>query len=351
MRAAHIPGMSTTSKSQNRVPKGVPTGGEFAEGRRQETRLHTLDQAYLDTTARVLREQSFVPARRVIAKTGTPPAWWNNSTIVGEYDKHGGFARMDRAPKNIGSMRKTYKGKDFSLTMPSVTSVRRMAEQMNADQPFDIPISTPRGDGTEELGWARVSRSKGGRFHVRALGEMTPEAREALSEGVRSMLEARRITGNLANKDRKELLADARERKKAHLRKGTAPVRSQWIDSLRYDHGNRAMVMTTDSGKTYAYQVPPKTYQQVATSYQPGKVINTHIKGKVAEARVDQCHDCNRFYAAVGTHRCPAGKSRLLSQIRDQRRDAGTVMSKDPTRFRLLDMLPGRRKKKSTPTT
>jgi hypothetical protein len=330
-------GMSASPNNQNRVPKGVPSGGEFAEGRRGETQLHTLDQSYLDTTAKVLREQAFVPARRVIAKTGSPPTWWNNATVVGEY---GGFARMDRSPKNIGSMRKTYKGKDFSLTMPSVTSVRRMGDQMNTDQPFDIPISTPRGDGTEELGWVRASRDKGGRWHVQALGDMKPEAREALSEGVRSMLEARRITGNLTDKDRSKLLADARERKKRHLRAGTAPVNSTWIDSLRYDHGNRAMVMTTDSGKTYAYQVPPKVYQQVATSYAPGKVINTHIKGKAAEAQVDQCHQCKRFYTTVGTHRCPAGKSRLLSQIRDQRRDAGMVMGKDPDRFRLLDAIP-----------
>lgn len=320
----------------NRVPAGVPEGGQFAEGRRAEAELPRLDRHYIDRTSQILATHHFVPARQVIAAPGTANDWWNNHKVSAEYDARGGFERMDRSPKAISSVRKTYRGEDFELTMPSVTSVRRMADTLKTGEAFDVPISTPGPSGAQVHSWVRVARGKDGRWKTRALGEMDDTTRAGLSESVASMLEARRIEGNFTGRKRAELIDAARQRRLEALREGTPPVRSTWIDSLRYDEGNRAMIMTTDSGRSYAYDVSKDVFNTVSSSYSPGRIINREVKGKVAEARVEQCGQCNRFTADLGRHRCPAGRRPRNIAPASVRRDAAEVTSGSRRRFRLF---------------
>lgn len=320
----------------NRVPAGVPAGGQFAEGRKPESDLPHLDASYVDRTADILKKHQFVPARQVIAAPGNASHWWNNHKVSAEYDVRGGFERMNRAPKSVGSMRKTYRGTDFSITMPSVTSVRRMADTLKTGQAFDVPISTPGPNGSQVHSWVRVARSKNGRWKARALGKMDEHTRAGLSESVNSMLEARRIEDNFAGRKRTELIEKARQRRLDSLREGTTPVRSSWIDSLRYDEGNKAMVMTTESGKSYAYDVSKDVFDNVSTAYSPGRIINREIKGQVAEARVEQCGQCNRFTADLGGHRCPAGRRAGGTPPASVRRDAAMVTSGQNRLFKLF---------------
>lgn len=299
----------TAKFEPNRVVKGVPTGGQFDEKTKTEPDAPAIfNTDYERARFDLLRQHKYVPADRVTISSGTSSrTWWNQAATTGEFDGDGGFRRMSTAPDNVGSMRQRYKGKDFALTMPSVTSVRRMAGTLDKGEPFDIPVSVPNGDGTETMGHVRVRKNSDGTWDAQPLGNVAEKDQAALGAGVKSMLEARRVTGHLDNATKKEMLADFRETRRQNFAKRSVPVTSGWVDSVGFDEGERQVLMTTKSGLSYRYPFGKDIQRALIDSPAPGKFINETMKGS-GEVRVDECMSCHRSYTNVGTHQCPAAK-------------------------------------------
>ncbi len=57
--------------------------------------------------------------------------------------------------------------------------------------------------------------------------------------------------------------------------------------------------------RSYGYQVPGASFNQVRASRDPGKAYNALVKGR-RRAEVDSCSKCLRFFTAGIEHRCPS---------------------------------------------
>lgn len=313
--------------NQNRVPAGVPTGGQWAEGRRAEASLPALNTSFLKERVATLMEHAFMGATMAMSKMGKARGnWsygstgaldskgetlWERTRSLGEYDSQGGIPRMSRRPKDVRSLLRNYQGKGMSVTMPSVTSVRRMAKEVGPGRAFDIPVSFPGPDGTTTDGWVRVMKNKGrGGWSTRALGAPDEKTHAYMSEAVNSMLEARRITGNLNTKDVKTLIheRDDRNVRRQQSSKAAKKVTSGWIHSVRYDHGSRQIVMTTKTGKSYSTHGSLFEYERLAQAKAPGRVFNEMKKTHDIRQSI-QCESCNQYFPVTSAHRCPAGTS------------------------------------------
>ena len=333
----------------NRVPPGVPTGGQFAPTSRPEaTDVQLVDDdlasglasdragaAGLDAFLADRRER--IRAGGYVRPAAAPKAsvdprssaylreWWEAEHATAEYaNEAGAYPQMpdDYTPgRGLGNAlsghrrthRMAYAGAGVSMRMPSVTAIRRYALEVGTtelgasgrgpgqDGPttFDVPV-TATYPGGEVTGWVRVTRSDDGSWATRGLG-FSKESSAYVAEAVQCVLEARRPARALA--DTGDLL-ERRRRRAAEIGTTLAEVRSSWIRAAGYDKATGTMVVTTATHE-YGYRVPPEVFAKVTTARQPGGVFNQLIRGRATRVEVRQCEACQRFSAEFATHRCP----------------------------------------------
>ena len=355
-----------SNSTPNRVPPGVPTGGQFAPTSRPEaTDVHLVDDDLGPDTSSVPGAdaglEAFLAERRERIRAGgyvrpaaAPRAsvdprssaylreWWEAEHATAEYGgEAGAYPQMpdDHTPgRGLGNAlsghrrthRMAYAGAGVSMRMPSVTAIRRYALETGAAQleasqggqaTFDVPV-TATYPGGEVTGWVRVTRSSDGSWATRGLG-FSKEASAYVAEAVQCVLEARRPTRALA--DTGDLLERRRQRA-AQIGTHLAEVRSSWIKAAGYDKATGTMVVTTATHE-YGYRVPPEVFSKVTTARQPGGVFNQLVRGRATRVEVRQCEACHRFSAELATHRCPP---------REAPRQVATPLQNELSRRRFL---------------
>lgn len=326
--------------SQPRVPRGVPTGGQFASANYRESNLELgedVDQEIVERSA-VLAAHGYLPpvafdANIDPSSTAHKTEWWDRAFATAEYSHSlGDYPQMpdDYTPSHtlgraLSGHRRThrmaYSGAGVELRMPSVTSIRGFA--METRGTFDVPVVATYPGGSVS-GWVRVTRLSDGSWASRGLG-FSPEASSYVAESVQCLLEARRPSRALAEVGD---LLDRRRQRAAKLGIRPQPVRSSWVRSVGYDPASSTMVMSTSSSASYGYAVPPSVFQSMLTSEAPGRVFNARIKGRATQVRVVQCASCSRFHREDAEHRCPPKEAPRLGRSESNAMHAGRVLSR-----------------------
>ena len=329
----------------NRVPRGVPTGGQFAPTNHHEpTGVELTD----DASAREDDFEAFLADRRERIRAGgyvAPAAmprsavdprssayvreWWEAVHATAEYGHEAGaYPQMpdDYTPSRKGGQsltghrrthRVAYRGAGVVMRMPSATAIRRYAgELMKTDAfdqdagtvTFDVPV-TATSPGGEATGWVRVTHSLDGTWATRALS-FPPEAQGYIAEASQCVLQARRPTRALSETGD---LLERRRMRAAEIGTKLDSVRSAWIRAAGYEPASGTMVVTTATHE-YGYKVPAAVFSRVRTSKQPGGVFNQLVRGRAQRVEVRQCEKCGRFTAAdIVTHRCPPKEAHRLA--------------------------------------
>lgn len=325
--------MNASSGPINRVPPGVPTGGQFAQKTSGEADLTLDDPAgdwrmpgVLAERRKLLADAGYVPAAALPASidptsTANRREWWDQSFALGEYgDARGDYAQMpdDFTPSmttgrslegNRRTHRMCYRGAGVALRMPSATSIKRYASQ-SPSATFDVPVSATHPGGTV-TGWVRVTRGDDGTWATRGLG-FSPADSAYVAEAAQAVLQARRPSRALAEVGD---LLDRRRQRATVMGTRMEVAHSTWIARLGYDKGSSTMMLGTSGTATsaphrYGFKVPAEVYQAVARSGAPGRVFNQVIKGRATRVEVDECPSCHRFSTAGAGHRCPPRESR-----------------------------------------
>ena len=314
-----------TNFGQNRVPPGVPTGGQFAPVNRPAAAglglkddslgdVEDIEALLADRRARIAAGGYVKPA--ALARSVVDPRssayvrqWWESELTVAEYGHGAGaYPQMpeDFTPsRTVGNAlsghrrthRMAYAGAGVEMRMPSVTSIRAFAKEGNPT--FDVPV-TATYPGGEVTGWVRVTRAEDGSWATRGLG-FSKESSAYVAEAVQCVLEARRPTRALA--DTGDLLERRRQRA-AQIGAKVEPIPSGWIAAAGYDKATSTMFVTTSLHK-YGYRVPPEVFTEFYRSLKPGRVFNQLVRGKAQRVEVSQCSKCNRYTADMASHRCP----------------------------------------------
>ena len=329
------------NQNQDRQPKGIPAGGQFAHKVNPEATLDLVGEAvaneparFMDERVEALRQYGYVPATTAPMlvdplSSAHRKEWWDQHMAAGEYNNpEGGYAQMpdDWTPSRttgnsvISGLRRThrmaYVGNDVAIRMPSATSIKAFAAASvpgkGAGETFDVPVSAQFPGGQID-GWVRVVKGADGTWATQGLG-FTPEQSAYVAESVQCVLESRRPSRAL--REAGDIL-ERRRARAAQLGAPVAPIASTWIKEAGYDKATGTMVITTEgkNGKrTYGYDVPIAAYLRVVNSKSPGRVFNATIRGKTATVSVKDCGECGRVYATA-THRCPVKTSTRASYI------------------------------------
>lgn len=261
-----------------------------------------------------LLDGGFVPAKPALSRTparvaGDAGAWWDEHFASGEYaHPEGTYPKMpdDISPSMgagdaLSGRRRTYRmaysGAGTTLRMPSVSSIRTFAADPR-NRTFDIPVTVSTPDGREISGWVRAT-GEGHLWDTQALG-FDGADQAAVAEAVTAVLEARRPTRALAEAG--DLVARVAARQAAAGVTSRELV-SSWITTAGYDGSSGTMVMTTNSGRSYGFQVDRNTFETMVGSHSPGRVFNQLIKGQSHRTEVTQCALCHRW-STVGGHHC-----------------------------------------------
>lgn len=339
----------------NRQPKGIPVGGQFAEGRNPvgpDLALYTAPTTPVDENVALLRERrealiagmslraTAIPAQdapTVAGRSKDVGKWWERKFAEGEFSQgdDSGFMKMpdDYTPSMTSgnsttdhrrTHRMNYVGAGVSMRMPSHTSINRFADE-HPGETFDVPLVAEYPGGSIE-GWVRVAKSANGTWRSKGLG-FTPEQTSYVDEAVLCVLEARRPSMALSRVS--SLVESRRER---FARQGTQIpnlAASSWIKGLGYDHATDTMVMETESGKSYGYNVGIDTYRAVAFSASPGTVFNK-FKNRMDRVSVSKCDTCKRHYVK-SPHKCPPNMSapRTDDEIRTSSRRMRRYLSRN----------------------
>lgn len=273
-----------------------------------------------------LRGHGHVPARTHRASVPTDTTdrrdvWWDEHWVDAEFGhEEGDVPKMpdDYTPKRSGGRaltgkrrthRMRYASTDTEMRMPSVASIRRFAADERGGKSFDVPVTYTGPNGKAISGWVRVS-GKDGSYATKPLG--FPDGYgEAVSESVACVLEAR--SPRMAMPDAASALAGHQKRLAEQGAKPIATTTSSWVDKVGYDHSTGTMYMETN-GRQYGYAVPEDTYEEVATSFDPGSVYNKLVRSTKKNPRdnrveVNTCDKCGNFYATP-THHCPPATHR-----------------------------------------
>lgn len=305
-------------KRQGRVPKGVPSGGEFTGTLHSEGGIELGDfgdAEFAEQRYGALTEGGFVPA--VAVATQHDPAragnqehleeWWNEHFATSERVDGGDYTKMpdDYTPSRTSGRafsgkrrthRMRYAGAGVTLRSPSATSIRRFEKENGGT--FDVPI-TAEVEGNRVSGWVRVTRT-GDRWHTTALG--FPDRYEAkVAEGLSAVLEARRVTTAL------DQAGDLLERRRSRIEEaGTPihPVNSSFIKGVAYEDETGTMVVEMGS-RSYGYKVDADVFEAVRGAQSPGRAYNRLVKGE-DRAEVSRCEGCGRFRADGAAHSCPS---------------------------------------------
>lgn len=303
-----------TNLNQPRVPAGNPAGGRWTSKCNPESRTQLFPEGEMEWLSARKKEleaggyqgpgtlhPNFNVNRQLRARD-----WWSMQAVLQERNHaEGDYPAMaegdrtkDKQGRLVGTQRREYVGAGVSLRMPSVTAIRRFADNTES-RTFDVPVSanTPAG---RTVGWVRVTRDNDGRWAVRGLN-MTKEESFYISEAVQAQLSAQRVTGELSR------IGDLTERRRQRASEAGArgqAVHSTWIRELGYDQGTGTMFMET-GGRHYGYKTSPQTYLSVLKSHSPGSDFNTQVKKRAERVGVTKCDSCGRWSAQGTQHRCP----------------------------------------------
>lgn len=329
------------NQNQDRQPKGIPVGGQFAPKTNPEATLDLAGEVgpsetarFMDERVEALRQHGYVPATTAPLlvdprSSAHRKEWWDQHMAAGEYNNpEGGYAQMpdDWTPSRtegrsaISGLRRThrmaYVGNDVAIRMPSATSIKDFAAASvpgkGIGETFDVPVSAQFPGGQID-GWVRVVKGENGTWATQGLG-FTSEQSAYAAESVQCVLESRRPSRAL--REAGDIL-ERRRGRAAELGAPVVPIASTWIKEAGYDKATGTMVITTE-GKTgkkiYGYDVPIAVYLRVAKGEAPGRVFNATIRGKTTTVSVKDCGECGRVYATP-THRCPVKASTRKSYI------------------------------------
>ncbi len=332
----------TKNSNQDRQPRGIPAGGQFAPNVNPEATLELPGDAvpiasiaqFMDERVDALRAQGFVPATTapmLIDPRSSAHAkeWWDRHMAAGEFNHpEGGYAQMpdDWTPRktlgasSISGLRRThrmaYVGNEVAIRMPSATSIKSFADAdvlgKGRGETFDVPVSAQFPGGQID-GWVRIAKGADGTWATQGLG-FTAEQSAYVAESVQCVLESRRPSRAL--REAGDILERRRQRA-AELGAPVTSITSTWIKGAGYDKVTGTMVITTNtkSGpKSYGYDVPIAAFQSVATSHAPGRTFNQVIRGKATPVTVKDCEECGNFYATA-KHRCRVKVSTRKSYI------------------------------------
>lgn len=238
--------------SQNRQPKGVRTGGQFATDARSDD-IDDLDEA----------------------------------------------PSMPDRPGGVGWREVSYSGQDgFQVRLPSRAAMLRFADEGQTE--FEVPVraSMPGKPDVEDR--VRVRRSANGAWEATPR-RLTGVAGGMVSEATSAVLEAQRARHSV--EEAGDLLI---RHKAARAGRGeTSEGHSGWIKDIGYAPDAQIMTMRTLTGRAYGYRVDPETYEQLHHSASRGADFNRLIRKKVPQVPVTECDHCGGVYATGLIHRCP----------------------------------------------
>lgn len=311
---------------QQRQPRGIPIGGQFAISARDESAVHLspgsepgsdLIDRLFGTAERhdALLARGYVPPTFFAAvddprSTARRKEWWDQHFVSAEHNPEAdGYPKMpdDYTPNQTGGRalsghrrthRMKYTDNGVTFRMPSVTSIKRYARETGST--FDVPVSALDESGRTISGWVRVTSNGAGVWSAEGLG-FTGATNAKISEGVASRLESRRpsrsprLTGDLIERHKARLAAEGAR---------TQPVRSTWISAIGYNPEAGVMFTETSSGASYGHHVDPDTFERVRGDRSPGAAFNELVKGKAAFAAVARCTQCRSVYAESNGHSC-----------------------------------------------
>ncbi|AZZ54983.1 hypothetical protein [Rathayibacter iranicus] len=275
---------------------------------------------------RALREAGYVragsgPADGTPRRTDGINRWWQSHFNRAEFAPKASYHQMpdDYTPamtngRALTEHRRThrmlYRGAGVAVRMPSVTSIKRYAEEING-QTFDVPVEAEYPGGTVS-GYVRVTKGVGGEWSVSGL-EMPPAAASYVSEAVSATLEDRRPSRALGQVE--DLLERRRQRFAAGGVKLVETPQSDWIRGVGYNDAAQQIVISLN-GRVYGYTVGREEYEQVRFSTSPGAVYNRLIKYKRDRVALGRHDVCGRYYDEANGHRCPSAHKKPTTTVK-----------------------------------
>lgn len=280
--------------------------GRYAETAKDDPGEILADTFGADRLAQ-LAADGYTPPVAYNPRATNADQWWAEHFAAAEYNPDGNIPKMpdhgrDTRPGHslAGTRRRplaTYTWRGATFQMPSATACRRFANDTGSHA-IDIPITVTRPDGSRYAGWVRAS-GRGHSWMCEALN-MDGKDAAAAAEAVSALLEARRPS--LALREAGDLIA-RHNLNRAGIE--AAPVQSSWIDGLGYDNDGTTMVMRTETGKVYGYQLAGAYLRAVQHHRSPGEAFNTIVKKRGHRVEAEQCPDCRRIYLSGNPHVCP----------------------------------------------
>lgn len=315
--------MTTTAlKNPNRVPDGVPEGGQFSHKNLSESNIPPLgsfdETLAVAARAELLTGNGYTPpvslaAVAVPSTTNKVDRWWDRSRLIAEYQAEGRkYEQMpdDYTPAETGGAalsgnrrthRMNYRGAGMDLRMPSATSIRRFSAN-HGNRTFDVPVAVAVDGGPAVQRMVRVTKTGPHSWVASALDGKDTENDVKLSEAVTAVLEARRVTMALSAAG--DLLA-RREARRAAEGSELEPVESSFIEEVGYND-REGLMATVIAGKVHTNEVPRQTFELVKTSERPGAAFNKLVKNQGSAGVAARCSKCARFTSPQSQHRCPA---------------------------------------------
>lgn len=290
-------------------------GGEYAPHNRAEAQIHLDGRALAGFSdeeraarAKALEFGGFIPATSTPITTHRDArAWWDAAYVRAEHQIDGrGYAKLtdfwnaDGTTRKRRLQRRSYAGAGVSLTMPSISQIRKFSAA-SGHETFDVPVSARFPGGTAQ-GWVRVTRNSPGQWSVSAPG-MDSEAQAHVAEAVSALLEARTISTALTEKT--DLRARRARRFAQSGVKMDATSKSGFITGVGYNEASGSMAVKIGN-RHYNYQVSKETFARVRGARSPGQAYNILVKGRVRDEEVTSCEKCGRFSAVSIGHRCPS---------------------------------------------
>ena len=285
-----------TVQQKRRKDKGMAgNGGQYATMERGESDVS------VDLAGSASVQRRFIEDPK-LAKGAQ--AWWKQASEL-----------TDQSGRDSGPVRRrTYQGKDYSITMPSNAAVHRFARQVEEQtgdpgRPFEMPIEYTTKGGRSVMTAVRVTRN-GRRFEVQMPSDFPESKKAQVSESLRANLESRKPS--VSTESARSLVKRYRERA-ARSGVETRAVASSFIKEIGYNpESQRAMVIMQKGSKptpngAYEYKLSPEEWRTFVEHESVGKGYHAAVRKRGHESlgAVAQCEKCRRYYGAALEHECP----------------------------------------------